>query len=432
MNAERESISTLGQTQTDSAIADSGMVLQNDQEVNEQKVLNAERDKTGSEPLDSTGLGQTQSANSITDSGNGHNVEEQNVFRFADKGENELETPNSTVLGSVLTLGQTQIDNAMGDSGMDLQNDQDVNDQNVFIAERVKSGSEPLDSTGLGQAQIGNTITDSGNGHNAEEQNVLHFVDKEENESETPNLTILGSIYTLGQTQIDKTMDDSGMNLQSDQDAKENMKNPAEGIEIEETGNLLIQFQAVEAHITGISIDLECPMIEKPDSSLDSEMNGSTNNDEIGKVIDNVEMNRGSYLTGSSTTLRQEVQKVDETDFKITDVDTNLPEDNIEPLFLPPSGSECLKKDIIFADGNVSESFVVNENLRENKTDQACDMRDEGGAEQIAKIATVVSMDLDGWQQFDVDESNSSVSNGMLRCLNNEMYDYNEWIDLSQ
>ena len=330
MNAERESISTLGQTQTDSAIADSGMVLQNDQEVNEQKVLNAERDKTGSEPLDSTGLGQTQSANSITDSGNGHNAEEQNAFRFAD----------------------------------------------------------------------------------------------EENESQTPNLTILGSIYTLGQTQIDKTMDDSGMNLQSDQDAKENMKNPAEGIEIEETGNLLIQFQAVEAHITGISIDLECPMIEKPDSSLDSEMNGSTNNDEIGKVIDNVEMNRGSYLTGSSTTLRQEVQKVDETDFKITDVDTNLPEDNIEPLFLPPSGSECLKKDIIFADGNVSESFVVNENLRENKTDQACDMRDEGGAEQIAKIATVVSMDLDGWQQFDVDESNSSVSNGMLRCLNNEMYDY--------
>ena len=59
-------------------------------------------------------------------------------------------------------------------------------------------------------------------------------------------------------------------------------------------------------------------------------------------------------------------------------------------------------------------------------------MGDEEGAEQIAKIATVVSMNLDGWQQFDVDESNSSVSNGMLRCLNNEIYDYNERIDLSQ
>ena len=36
--------------------------------------------------------------------------------------------------------------------GMDLQNDQDVNDQNVFIAEREKIGSKPIDSTGLGQA----------------------------------------------------------------------------------------------------------------------------------------------------------------------------------------------------------------------------------------------------------------------------------------
>ena len=171
-------------------------------------------------------------------------------------------------------------------------------------------------------------------------------------------------------------------------------------------------------------------MIEKPDSTLDSEMNGSTNNDGNGKVIDNIEMNRGSYLIESS--LRQGVQKVNETDFKITDVNINLAEDNIETLSLPPSGSECLKNDIIFADGNVSKSFVVYENLRENKTDQACDMGDEEGAEQIAKIATVVSMNLDGWQQFDVDESNSSVSNGMLRCLNNEIYDYNERIDLSQ
>ena len=46
----------------------------------------------------------------------------------------------------------------------------------------------------------------------------------------------------LGQSQIDKTMDDFGMNLQSDQDAKENMLKPSECIEIEETGNLLIDF----------------------------------------------------------------------------------------------------------------------------------------------------------------------------------------------
>ena len=86
----------------------------------------------------------------------------------------------------------------MGDSGMDLQNDQNVNEQNVFIAEREKTRSKPLDSTELGQNQIGNPVTDFGNGHNAEEQNVLHFADKEENESETPNLTILRSIYACG------------------------------------------------------------------------------------------------------------------------------------------------------------------------------------------------------------------------------------------
>ena len=50
------------------------------------------------------------------------------------------------------------------------------------------------------------------------------------------------------------------MNLQSDQDAKENMLKPGECIEIEETGNLLIDLQVVEAHITGITIDLECPI----------------------------------------------------------------------------------------------------------------------------------------------------------------------------
>ena len=50
------------------------------------------------------------------------------------------------------------------------------------------------------------------------------------------------------------------MNLQSDQDAKENMLKPSECIEIEETGNLFIDFQAIEAHITGITIDLECPI----------------------------------------------------------------------------------------------------------------------------------------------------------------------------
>ena len=55
-------------------------------------------------------------------------------------------------------------------------------------------------------------------------------------------------------------MDDFGMNLQSDQDAKENMLKPSECIEIEETGNLFIDFQAIEAHITGITIDLECPI----------------------------------------------------------------------------------------------------------------------------------------------------------------------------
>ena len=128
------------------------MVLQNDQEINEQNVLDAERDKTGSEPLDSTGLGQTQIGNTITDSGNGPNAEEQNVFRLTDKEENDSQTPNSTRLGSISTLGKTQIDNAMGDSGMDSQNDQDVNDQNVFIAEREKTGSEPIDLIGLGQA----------------------------------------------------------------------------------------------------------------------------------------------------------------------------------------------------------------------------------------------------------------------------------------
>ena len=39
----------------------------------------------------------------------------------------------------------------MGDSGMDLQNDQNVNEQNVFMAEREKTRSKPLDSTELGQ-----------------------------------------------------------------------------------------------------------------------------------------------------------------------------------------------------------------------------------------------------------------------------------------
>ena len=105
LNAERESTSTLEQTQIDSSIADSGMVLQNDQEVNEQNVLDAETDKTGSEPLDSTGLGQTQIANSITDSGNGHNAEEQNVLHFVDKEENESETPNLTILRSIYACG---------------------------------------------------------------------------------------------------------------------------------------------------------------------------------------------------------------------------------------------------------------------------------------------------------------------------------------
>ena len=148
------SIYTLGQTQIDNTMGDSGMDLQNDQNVNEQNVFIAEREKTGSEPLDSTELGQNQIGNSVTDSGNGHNAEEQNVFRFTDKDENESQTPNSTILGSISTLGKTKIDNAIVDSGMDLQNDQDVNDHNVFIAEREKTRSEPIDSTGLREAQI--------------------------------------------------------------------------------------------------------------------------------------------------------------------------------------------------------------------------------------------------------------------------------------
>ena len=68
--------------------------MQNDQEVNEHNVFDVERDKTGSKALDSTRLGQTQIANWITDSGNGHNVGEQNVFRCTDKEENESQTPN--------------------------------------------------------------------------------------------------------------------------------------------------------------------------------------------------------------------------------------------------------------------------------------------------------------------------------------------------
>ena len=194
------------------------MVLQNDQEVNEQNVLDAKRDKTGLgsiSTLGKTGLG------SMSTLQNDEEVNEQNIFRFTDKEENDSQTPNSTRLGSISTLGKTQIDNIMGDSGMDSQNDQDVNDQNLFIAEREKSGSEPLDSTGLGQTQIGNTITDSGNGPNAEEQNDFRFADKEENEKETPNLTILGPISTLGKTQIDNSMGDSGMDLQNDQNVNE-------------------------------------------------------------------------------------------------------------------------------------------------------------------------------------------------------------------
>ena len=91
LNAERESTSTLEQTQIDSSIADSGMVLQNDQEVNEQNVLDAKRDKTGLgsiSTLGKTGLG------SMSTLQNDQEVNEQNIFRFTDKEENESQTPN--------------------------------------------------------------------------------------------------------------------------------------------------------------------------------------------------------------------------------------------------------------------------------------------------------------------------------------------------
>ena len=67
------------------------MVLQNDQEVNEQNVLDAKRDKTGLgsiSTLGKTGLG------SMSTLQNDQEVNEQNIFRFTNKEENESQTPN--------------------------------------------------------------------------------------------------------------------------------------------------------------------------------------------------------------------------------------------------------------------------------------------------------------------------------------------------